>query len=58
MAGPKVVDITPGRFLPSPRDTDSLVFGQAAQTAIFFGGFSTQRLSGTWSWDGTTWQQG
>jgi hypothetical protein len=50
MAGPQVVDITPGRFLSSPQDTHSLVYDRAAQTAILFGGFNTQRLSGTWSW--------
>jgi len=50
---------------PTPRDTHSLVYDPATETAILCGGYNQERLSGTWSWDGTlwewtgtTWQQG
>jgi len=42
---------------PPPRDTHSLVYDPASQTAILFGGYNGERLSDTWSWDGTTWTQ-
>jgi hypothetical protein len=34
-----------------------MVYDPATQTTILFGGFNTDRLSDTWSWDGTTWTQ-
>jgi hypothetical protein len=44
MADPQVVDITPGRLLPSLRDTHSLVYDRATQTAILFGGRTLSTL--------------
>jgi hypothetical protein len=42
---------------PSPRDTFSLVYDPASQSAILYGGFNNGRLSDTWSWNGTTWTE-
>jgi hypothetical protein len=43
---------------PPPRDTDSLIYDQAAGAVLLYGGYNnTGRLSDTWSFNGTTWTE-